>query len=157
MEDLLTKDERTARREEKREGGFTIIETVIAMCVALVVGFGAISLFLFAIGYNAGASDRARALALAQQRLEILRATDYDKLSTTAAAMPTTETVGSSASPDYDQRTFNITTTLADDANVLNSRQKVITVIVSPINAGRWTGGSVMLRCFRSENKLGSN
>ena len=157
MEDLLTKDQRTARREEKREGGFTIIETVIAMCIALVVGFGAISLFLFAIGYNAGASDRARALALAQQRLEILRATAYADLKTTADAMPATETVGSSASPDYDQRTFNVTTTVADDANVLNSRQKVITVIVSPINAGRWTGGSVMLRCFRSENKLGSN
>src|SRR5438105_2100715 len=104
MEDLMTKDERTARREDERQGGFTIIETVIAMCIALVVGFGAISLFLFAIGYNAGASDRARALALAQQRLEILRATTYADLSATAAAMKTTETVGSSASPDYDQR-----------------------------------------------------
>ena len=154
---MLTKDEHAERREAERQCGFTIIETVIAMCIAMVVGFGAISLFLFAIGYNAGASDRARALALAQQRLEILRATAYADLKTTADAMPATETVGSSASPDYDQRTFNVTTTVADDANVLNSRQKVITVIVSPINAGRWTGGSVMLRCFRSENKLGSN
>ena len=156
MEDLMTKDDRTARREEKREGGFTIIETVIAMCVALVVGFGAISLFLFAIGYNAGASDRARALALAQQRIELLRATTYANLSTTAAAMPTKETVGSSASPDYDQRTFNVTTTVADDPAVLNSHQKIITVIVTPAYAGRWSGGSVMLRCYRSENKLGS-
>ena len=63
--------------------------------------------------------------------------------------------VGSSASPDYDQRTFNVTTTVADDANVLNSHQKVITVTVMPANAGRWTGGSVTLRCYRSENKLG--
>src|SRR2546423_1314598 len=157
MENLLTKDERTARREDERQGGFTIIETVIAMCIALVVGFGAISLFLFAIGYNAGASDRARALALAQQRLEILRPTAYADLKTTADAMPATGTAGSSASPDYDQRTFNVTTTVADDANVLNSRQKVITVTVSPANAGRWTGGGVTLRCFRSENKLGSN
>src|SRR2546423_2861997 len=38
MENLLTKDERTARREDERQGGFTIIETVIAMCIALVVG-----------------------------------------------------------------------------------------------------------------------
>src|SRR5256714_12852133 len=157
MENLLTKDERTARREDERQGGFTIIETVIAMCIALVVGFGAISLFLFAIGYNAGASDRARALALAQQRLEILRATAYADLKTTADAMPATETVGSTASPDYDQRTFNLTTTVADDANVPNSHPKVITVTVSPANAGRWTGGGVTLRCFRSENKLGSN
>jgi len=156
MEDLKTKDNYVARREEKRQGGFTIIETVIALCIAMVVGFGAISLFLFAIGYNAGASDRARALALAQQRLEVLRATPYANLSTTAAGMPTTVIAGSSASPDYDQRTFNVTTTVADDANVLNSHQKVITVTVMPANAGRWTGGSVTLRCYRSENKLGS-
>ena len=156
MEDLMTKNDRTVRREEKREGGFTIIETVIAMCVALVVGFGAISLFLFAIGYNAGASDRARALALAQQKLELLRATPYSSLSTTAAAMPKTETVGSSASPDYDQRTFNVTMTVADDPAVLNSHQKIITVTVTPANAGRWTGGSVTLRCYRSENKMGT-
>jgi len=155
MEDLLTKDDHAARREAERQGGFTIIETVIAMCIAMVVGFGAISLFLFAIGYNAGASDRARALALAQQRIEILRATDYDKLSTAAAAMPTTETVGSTASPDYDQRTFNVTTTVADDPAVLNSRQKIITITVTPAFAGRWTGGSVTLRCYRSQNKMG--
>ena len=157
MEVSKTKDCRLARRAEGREGGFTIIETVIAMCIALVVGFGAISLFLFAIGYNAGASDRARALALAQQRIEVLRATPYANLKTVAAAMPTTETVGSSASPDYDQRTFNVTTTVADDPNVENSRQKVITVTVLPANAGRWTGGSVTLRCYRSANKLGSH
>jgi len=156
MEDLKTKDNYVARREEKRQGGFTIIETVIALCVAMVVGFGAISLFIFAISYNAGASDRARALALAQQRLEILRATTYANLPATAAAMPTKETVGSTASPDYDQRTFNVTTTVADDPAVLNSHQKVITVTVTPAFAGRWTGGSVTLRCYRSENKMGS-
>src|SRR5205085_8196105 len=96
MKDLLTKDDHAARREDERQSGFTIIETVIAMCIAMVVGFGAISLFLFAIGYNAGASDRARALALAQQRIEILRATAYADLKTKADAMPATETGGSS-------------------------------------------------------------
>jgi Tfp pilus assembly protein PilV len=156
MELSETKGHPTALRAEAREGGFTIIETVIALCIAMVVGFGAISLFLFAIGYNAGASDRARALALAQQRIEILRATPYANLKTVAAAMPTTETVGSSASPDYDQRTFNVTTTVADNPSV-NPYQRIITVTVTPAKAGRWTGGSVTLRCYQSENKLGTN
>ncbi len=56
----------TPPRGRRAEAGFTIIETVIALFVAMVIGFGAISLFLFSTTYNAGASDRARALALAR-------------------------------------------------------------------------------------------
>jgi Tfp pilus assembly protein PilW len=37
-----------APRAPRAAAGFTILETVIALFVALVVGFGAISLFLFA-------------------------------------------------------------------------------------------------------------
>jgi len=157
MKDSRTNKRRPARAAAARQEGFTIIETVVALLIMMLVGFGAISLFVFSMNYNSGAADRARALALAQQRMEILRGTAYTDLSTVAAAMPASENVGSPNTPDNDQRTFNVTTTVADDANVPNSRQKVITVTVTPANAGRWTGGGVTLRCYRSQTLLGSN
>ena len=155
MKDPRTNNRRPARAAAARQEGFTIIETVAAMLIMMIAGFGAASLFIFSMNYNSGAADRARALALAQQRMEILRGTPYDSLSTVAAAMPASENVGSPNTPDNDQRTFNVTTTVADDANVPNSRQKVITVTATPANAGRWSAGGVTLRCYRSKNILG--
>ena len=157
MKDQRTNNRRPARPGAARQEGFTIIETVVSMLIMMIAGFGAISLFMFSMNYNSGAADRARALALAQQRMEILRGTPYDSLSTVAAAMPASENVGSPNTPDNDQRTFNVTTTVADDANVPNSSQKVITVTVTPATAGPWTGGGVMLRCYRSQNIVGNN
>ena len=155
MKGLRTNNREPARAAAARQEGFTIIETVAAMLIMMIAGFGAISLFMFSMNYNSGAADRARGLALAQQRMEILRATPYANLSAVAAAMPASENVGSPNSPDNDQRTFNVTTTVADDPNVPNSRQKVITVTATPANAGRWSAGGVMLRCYRSKNILG--
>ena len=157
MKDPRTNNRGPARAAAARQKGFTIIETVAAMLIMMIAGFGAVSLFMFSMNYNSGAADRARALALAQQRMEILRATPYDSLSTVAAAMPASENVGSPNTPDNDQRTFNVTTTVADDPNVANSRQKVITVTVTPADAGRWASGGVMLRCYRSQNIVGNN
>lgn len=150
------KDSRADKSVRARGGagqrGFTILETVVAMLIMMVVGFGAVGMFFFSMNYNAGAADRARALALAQQRMEIMRAADYSNLATVAASLPTSENVGSPVTPDNDQRTFNVTTTVADSPGVLNSGQKVITVTVTPAAAGRWTGGAVTLLCLRSKS-----
>lgn len=62
----------------KHAGGFTLIETTIAMVVMMVVGLGATSLFLYAIRNNSGGEGRSQALAIAQQRLEVLREANYD-------------------------------------------------------------------------------
>ncbi|HZT60685.1 MAG TPA: type II secretion system protein [Pyrinomonadaceae bacterium] len=138
-----------------RQQGFTITETVVALLIMMIAGLGAISLFVFSTNYNSGAADRARGLALAQQHMEILRATAYGSLpiGTTNAS----ENVGSPNTPDNDQRTFNVTTTVAYDPNVQNSHQKVITVTATPASAGRWSGGAVTLVCYRSENTVGGN
>src|SRR5437660_3765413 len=117
MKGPRVKEDGPGRGDRARAAGFTILETVVALLIMMVVGFGAVSLFVFSMNYNSGAADRARALALAQQRMEILRGTDYSNLSTVVSAMPTSENVGSPNTPDNDQRTFNVTTTLADDAN----------------------------------------
>src|SRR5215212_11507198 len=79
----------------RSEAGFTILETVIALCVALVVGLGAIGLFLFSASFNAGASDRARALSIAQETMEGLRAKKYTDAALAAGTTNTTVERGS--------------------------------------------------------------
>ncbi|HKP71986.1 MAG TPA: prepilin-type N-terminal cleavage/methylation domain-containing protein [Pyrinomonadaceae bacterium] len=66
------------KRHLTNDKGFTLIETCIAMVVMMVVGLGATSLFLYAIRNNSGGTDRALALALAQERLEDLRSVEFD-------------------------------------------------------------------------------
>jgi Tfp pilus assembly protein PilV len=145
-------------RGPRQAGGFTIIETVIALCVMMVAGFGAISLFLFAIGYNAGASDRAHALAIAQQRMEALRSTTFDNLSTMAAGATFNGTVteGSTTAGESDAHNFTVATTVENDPNIGNARQQRITVVVTPANSKKWAGG-VSLRMSRSQTTLGTN
>ena len=146
--------QRTDRR--RAEGGFTILETVIALFVAMVVGFGAISLFLFSANFNAGASDRARALALAQERMETHRATPFADLA--AGTVNEEVNVGSTAVGKSDRRTFRVTTRIQDDAAVPDSKQKVVEVTVTPKEVGtRWTGGGVTLVLLRASDAVGDN
>lgn len=137
------------------ESGFTILETVIALFVAMVVGFGAISLFLFAASFNAGASDRARALAVAQERMEELRSETYADL--TVGETTTTVTRGGESSGDT--RSFSVKTRVENDATTSPAnRQKKITVTVSPsASEGRFNPGGVTLVMLRASDLLGEN
>ena len=140
------------------EGGFTILETVIALFVAMVVGFGAISLFLFSTSFNAGASDRARALALAQERMEAHRATPYADFPSAATTTNEEVNLGSNAAGVSDRRTFRVQTQIQDDADVPDSKQKIITVTVTPKEiGGRWTAGGVTLVMLRASDEVGNN
>jgi prepilin-type N-terminal cleavage/methylation domain-containing protein len=65
------------KRQRMNNKGFTLIETTVAMLVMLVVGLSATSLFLYSVRYNSGASQRSVAMAVAQQRLELLRGANY--------------------------------------------------------------------------------
>ena len=59
------------------EGGFTLIETSIAMVVMMVAALACSSLFVFSIQNNVGGSERALSMAVAQQQLEQLRSVEY--------------------------------------------------------------------------------
>lgn len=135
-------------------GGFTILETVIALFIAMVIGFGAISLFIFSANFNAGAADRARALALAQETIEGYRAQEYADL--TIADVTTSVNVGSTTVGESDRRTFSVAKKVEYDTAVANNKQKKITVTVTPVANGRWTGGGVTLVMLRASDAVGS-
>lgn len=141
------------------ERGFTIIETTIALCVMLIAGVGVISVFLYAANYGSAASDRARALALAQERMEQVRSMKYDDL----AFLYDDEdfngkvTLGSTAKGQADARTFTVATTVENDpVTGATARQKRITVTVTPDTPQAWAG-EVRLRVSRAENATGDN
>jgi Tfp pilus assembly protein PilV len=149
---------RPAPGQAPNAAGFTILETVIALCIMMVVGFGAVSFFFFSANYNSGASDRARSLALAQQRMEEYRAMPYSGI----AARDTTEqvNVGSTQVGKSDMHTFQVKTkveyqdTTAAIPN--NKRPWLITITVTPQAGGRWTAGDVVLKMVRASDKSGS-
>src|SRR6185369_11338079 len=60
------------------EGGFTLIETCIAMVVMMVGALACCSLFVFSVQNNVGGSERALSMAVAQQQLEQIRSVTYD-------------------------------------------------------------------------------
>jgi len=62
------------------------METTIALVLLLIVGLGAASLFSYSIYNNSASSDRATALAVAQQAMEQLRNADFN-LTTTDASL----------------------------------------------------------------------
>jgi len=57
--------------------GFTLMETAVALVIMMVVGLGVASLFAYATSANARADDRELAMAIAQERLEWLRAIPF--------------------------------------------------------------------------------
>ncbi|HEV2879962.1 MAG TPA: type II secretion system protein [Pyrinomonadaceae bacterium] len=65
------------KRQRMNNQGFTLIETTVAMLVMMIVGLSATSLFFYSVRNNSGASQRSVAMAVAQQRLEVLRGSDY--------------------------------------------------------------------------------
>ena len=158
---MLSATKRTDARRARPRGaaGFTILETVIALSIMMVVGFGAISLFLFAANYNAGASDRARALALAQQRLEEFRVKPYAAIAAQDATVPVV--LGSSNANKVDKHTFFVNTKVAyydTTAGIADDhRPWLVTVTVTPQAAGRWSAGAVRLMMVRASDKVGAN
>ena len=155
--------QRQARRPApgaRAEAGFTILETVIALFVTLVVGFGAIGIFLFSASFNAGASDRARALSIAQETMENLRARSYGDAA--LAAPSTTTTVverGSDEEGAADLRSFTVVKRV--DPNVVSGGvvvQKKITVTVTPVALeGRFSPGGVTVLMLRASDLVGDN
>ena len=133
------------------EGGFTLIETSIAMVVMMVAALACSSLFVFSIQNNVGGSERALAMAVAQQQLEQIRSVTYEDSTLNAGTTNVTVNTGG--------RTYNVQRVVADDLNTDNSTKKLkrVTITVTPQAAGpNWTRTPVVLVSYRSTLASGS-
>jgi len=130
----------------KEEKGFTLIETCIALVVMMVAGLAASSLFMYSVQNNIGGSDRALAMAVAQQQLEQLRSVAFNDATLTAA----TTTIPDVRSGD---RQYTVVRTIADQTNPDGTGKslKRITIRVTPQDARHaWQRTSVELVSYRS-------
>ena len=133
------------------EGGFTLIETSIAMVVMMVAALACSSLFVFSIQNNVGGSERALSMAVAQQQLEQLRSVDYADSSLNDLVTNFSVTTGG--------RTYNVQREVVTEKNSNDTSKKLkrITITVTPQAAGpNWTRTPVVLVSYRSALDPGS-
>lgn len=152
----------SGRRARRGEEGFTLMETVIAMIVMMVVGLGSSALFLFAVTNNSAAGARAQALAVAQQEMERLRSVAWDDavLNTTASPVGATDPHHHAGSFEFvvtksvvTLPAFNVTV-----GGVTRPTVKQITITVTPIlNNAPWAAGGVSITTTRSTLQRGPN
>lgn len=135
----------------KGQQGFTLMETSIAMVVMMVGALGIASLFVFSTQNNIGGSERALAMAVAQQQLEQIRSVNYED--TTLNVGTATSTVRSA------ERNYDVQRTVAQETNADGSPKQLkrITIRVTPQAGGpNWLSTPVVLVSFRSTLATGN-
>jgi len=144
------KPQNSKHKSTNGERGFTLIETTIASLVMLVGALACSSLFVFSVQNNIGGSERALAMAVAQQQLEQIRSVKYDDA--TLNADTTTSTVSNG------ERNYTVQRAVVSQTNSDGSAQnlKRITITVTPQTGQNWMRTSVVLVTFRSTLKSGS-
>jgi prepilin-type N-terminal cleavage/methylation domain-containing protein len=129
--------------KDSSQQGFTLIETSIAMVVLLIALFGVAWVFLYSSKYNSGASDRAVAIAIAQQQMEKLRNTNYYSTELNATGSTGTTTTVTSAGLQY---TVNLVITDT------TATRKTIVINVTPVNpTSSWSQSPVTLTTQRAD------
>ena len=144
------KPQTTKHKSTNGERGFTLIETTIASLVMLVGALACSSLFVFSVQNNIGGSERALAMAVAQQQLEQIRSVKYTD--STLGAGTTTSTVRNG------ERNYTVQRTVVSQTNSDGTAQnlKRITITVTPQSGQSWMRTSVVLVTFRSTLNSGN-
>lgn len=145
--------EETRMGQASREGrdgerGFTLLETMIALVILLIVCVGIMGLFFYSMRNNTGAADRELALAVAQQRMEQLRALTFTDTNLTTDS---TTTVTAS------NRSYSVATTICTTSTCgASSTLKLITVTVTPLDSTTpWGSTPVTLSSYRATSAVG--
>jgi Tfp pilus assembly protein PilV len=114
---------------QRKNQGFTLIETCIALVLLMILLSGIPLLCVYAIKYTSTAAIRAGALSVAQRKLEQLRATPFTSCTSSSDVVTIGPTTGS--------QTYMIDITVTD----VTPTMKNIKIVVTP--SGRSTGGAV--------------
>ena len=132
------------------ERGFTLIETSIASVVLLVGALACSSLFVFSVQNNIGGSERALAMAVAQQQLEQIRSVKYEDSTLNTGTVTSTVSNG--------ERNYTVQRTVVSDTNSDGAAKnlKRITITVTPQSGQTWQRTPVVLVTFRSTRNSGS-
>jgi type II secretion system protein I len=132
-----------------REGGFTLLEVIVALSMMLIAGLGVASAFIYSMNNNNGAAERALAMSVAQQRHERIRSLKFEEIVDEVA---TVESAG---------RTYNVETIVTvDDTDADDGKDtlKTISIEVTPANTHEtWATEPVVLWTQRAALSLGDN
>lgn len=140
--------------KHKKEQGFSLIETCIAMVMLMIVVCGVLPLGVYALKYNSAAAVRAGAVMAAQRKLEQLRAGSFN------SCISSSEVV---AVGPMDSQSYTVDVTVTDTTTTL----KNITITVTPqgrstsggVYSGNegWMRGQVVVYTKRTTSSTGSN
>ncbi len=124
------------------EQGFTLVEVAAAMLILLISLLGVTAVFAYAVSFNAGNSNRARALVILQQEVENLRSAKFTPSTTDVLLAGGTHATKVVITPDGGS--FNINLTVDDDPftpGVQINTAKSIKEITATVTLNRPTAG----------------
>lgn len=139
---------RWVNNNRSQQGGFTLLETAVAMVVMMIGGLGIAGVFVYAVRNNNGSRDRAIAIAVAQQEIERLRNLQFNN-----AALNATATLPAPVTVSNGGRTFSMRTTILNTTPTL----KTIQIRVTPLsNSNAWASQTVLITTQRSASTVGA-
>ena len=140
--------------KHKKEQGFSLIETCIAMVMLMIVVCGVLPLGVYALKYNSAAAVRAGAVMAAQRKLEQLRAGSFNSCISSSEVVA----VGPMDSQSYtgDVTVTDTTTTLKNITITVTPQGRSTSGGVYSGNEG-WMRGQVVVYTKRTTSSTGSN
>lgn len=155
----------------KSEGGFTLIEAVIALVILMIVVTGIFAAFTYATTLNTGNSRRSQALSVLQKEVELLRSAKFineagggaDNYTPTSCSDPRRNLTGTLAGsprtmycPAIDGMTYTIRTEVDDDpftpgqqVDVTKNLKEIRVTVTQPARAGSWETAYTTQAVFR--------
>jgi len=152
----------------KREGGFTLIEAVIALVILMVVVAGVFGAFTYAATLNTGNSRRSQALSVMQKEVELLRSAKFvvgsaDSYTPVDCTDPRRNLTGTAdgtprtlSCPAIDGMTYLIETEIDDDPftdgqqiDATKHLKEIRVTVTQPARPGSWETAYVTRAIFR--------
>jgi len=125
------------------QGGFSLVEVVVALVVFLILLLGLVAVFTYAVSYNAGNNARSQALAVLQQEVELYRSAKYTPRATDSSLTGGTKTPKPATSADGNK--FKIQTVIDDnpsttavDVNAATTLKEITVTVTSESSTPGW-------------------